>query len=215
MCPSSNSLNGNGIGLLNNNSHHQQNNNGSASHQHSHHALLHSSSNSSSDRCSSSGVSSYDPSESRLEQRVLIPAPSLVSDDSNHSSHSHGSAGLPVASIAAQQPRPPPHYKFKNSIKQRFSADQRVKTPSSPPPASAEAAGAAASKQGVPIFALHDNGGFYIPLTVEAALLRPHLGFAPADLGPETVLHPVTISVNFNHSTPPAWSHQSPTHQIQ
>ncbi|XP_033210969.1 transcription factor cwo isoform X2 [Belonocnema kinseyi] len=146
-------------------------------------------SNQSSDHCSSSGVSSFgDPERSR----PIVPPPTIVSDDSNHSTHSHS---MPSVSK-------PPNYKFKSSIKQRFSAE-RIK--SSPPPASDK-------PHGVPIFALHDGGSFYIPLTVESSLLTPHLTFSP-DTGPDMVLHPVTISVNFNHSSPPAWSHHSPTHQ--
>ncbi|XP_015438139.1 PREDICTED: uncharacterized protein LOC107193252, partial [Dufourea novaeangliae] len=102
----------------------------------------------------------------------------------------------------------PPPVIFKSSIKQRFSAE-RIK--SSPPPATTPEK--PCSSHGVPIFALHDGGAFYVPFTVEASLLRPHLNFIP-DTGPDTVLHPVTISVNFNQSSPPAWSnHHSPMHQ--
>ncbi|XP_058793485.1 transcription factor cwo isoform X2 [Phymastichus coffea] len=209
-CPTNNSIS-NGLGLLNNNN---NNNSSTLNDNSSSHPLLHNG-NSSSDRCSSSGVSSFDSTESTRPQRpLLIPPPSLVSDDSNHSTHSQVSCHQPMQ----LDTKPPTNYKFKNSIKQRFSADQRIKTSASPPPSasSSEASPkhqATVTHQGVPIFALHDNGGFYIPLTVEASMLRPHMGYT-ADLGPETVLHPVTISVNFNHSMPPAWSHQSPTHQI-
>lgn len=142
-----------------------------------------------SDRGSSSGVSSLGDPE---RPRPTIPQPTIVSDDSNHSTQSHST---PVASK-------PPNYKFKSSIKQRFSAE-RIK--SHTPPITEK-------PHGVPIFALHDGGAFYIPLTVESELLRPHLTFTP-DTGPDMVLHPVTISVNFNHSAPPAWSHHSPTYQ--
>lgn len=146
--------------------------------------------NSHSDRGSSSGVSSLGDPERPI--RPIIPPPTIVSDDSNHSTHSHS---IPAVSR-------PTNYKFKSSIKQRFSAE-RIK--SHTPPITEK-------PHGVPIFALHDAGAFYIPLTVEAELLRPHLTFTP-DTGPDMVLHPVTISVNFNHSAPPAWSHHSPTHQ--
>lgn len=54
----------------------------------------------------------------------------------------------------------------------------------------------------VPIFALHSNGSFYVPLTIDSHLLSPFVadlncdydlhGFSPL------LLHPVTISVNFN-----------------
>ncbi|XP_051154612.1 transcription factor cwo-like isoform X2 [Leptopilina boulardi] len=149
--------------------------------------------NQSSDHCSSSGVSSL--SDTERSRPIVQPPPSstTTTDDSDHSNHS-SSHSTPLAIR-------PPNYKFKSSIKQRFSAE-RIKL--SPPPVLDK-------PHGVPIFALHDGGAFYIPLTVESSMLRPHLTFFP-DTGPDTVLHPVTISVNFNHSTPPAWSHHSPTH---
>ncbi|XP_032691294.1 hairy/enhancer-of-split related with YRPW motif protein 1-like isoform X2 [Odontomachus brunneus] len=161
---------------------------------------------------SSSGVSSFGDPERPLRP-ALVPPPTIVSDDSNHSSHSHSTP--PTASSCR-----PANYKFKSSIKQRFSAE-RVK--SSSPPVAGLGGGcgldkpisSSSSSHGVPIFALHEAGSFYVPLTVEASLVRPHLSFIP-DTGPDTVLHPVTISVNFNHSTPPAWSqHHSPIHQHQ
>ncbi|CAD1473253.1 unnamed protein product [Heterotrigona itama] len=156
-----------------------------------------------SDHGSSSGASSFGDPERPLRP-AIIPPPAIVSDDSNHSSHSHSTP--PSTSLCK-----PSNYKFKSSIKQRFSAE-RIKF--SPPPATSGTEKPSAS-HGVPIFALHDGGAFYVPLTVEASLLRPHLGFV-SDTGPDTVLHPVTISVNFNHSSPPAWSHHhSPTHQQQ
>ncbi|OXU27828.1 hypothetical protein TSAR_005020 [Trichomalopsis sarcophagae] len=233
-----NNVNGNGHLSHNNNnnnnnnnsssSNNNNNNNNPTSNQH-HHTLLHNNS-SNSDRCSSSGVSSFDSSESSSRAshhqggRVLIPPPNLVSDDSNHSSHSHGSSSLLLTpASSSEQQRPPANYKFKNSIKQRFSADQRIKSSSSPPPTSSSEASPKHQQQsgpvqGVPIFALHDNGGFYVPLTLEASLLRPHMGCTSGDIsGPDVVLHPVTISVNFNHASPgTGWSHQqSPPHQIQ
>lgn len=156
-----------------------------------------------SDHGSSSGVSSYGDPERPLRPAIVQP-PTIVSDDSNHSTHSHS---MPPATACR-----PANYKFKSSIKQRFSAE-RVK--SSSPPVSGLSEKPASASHGVPIFALHDAGSFYVPLTVEASLIRPHLNFIP-DTGPDTVLHPVTISVNFNQSSPPAWSqHHSPTHQHQ
>nr|UQF78879.1 clockwork orange [Gampsocleis gratiosa] len=56
---------------------------------------------------------------------------------------------------------------------------------------------------GVPIFALHSKGSFYIPLTLDSDMLGPYL----ADLGHDAenhnmsmALHPVTISVNFQYA---------------
>ncbi|RLU23265.1 hypothetical protein DMN91_003468 [Ooceraea biroi] len=161
-----------------------------------------------SDHGSSSGVSSFGDPERPLLRPAIVQPPTIVSDDSNHSTHSHST---PPGATSCQDR--PTNYKFKSSIKQRFSAE-RVK-PCSPPVSNGIGLDKppSSTSQGVPIFALHDAGSFYVPLTVEASLIRPHLSFIP-DTGPDIVLHPVTISVNFNHSTPPAWSqHHSPTHQ--
>ncbi|XKL62690.1 hypothetical protein PGB90_002523 [Kerria lacca] len=61
------------------------------------------------------------------------------------------------------------------------------------------------SSRPVPIFALHSNGSYYVPLTVDSNLLSPFVtepscgydvhGFSTL------LLHPVTISVNFSRST--------------
>ncbi|GBN66739.1 Transcription factor cwo [Araneus ventricosus] len=49
--------------------------------------------------------------------------------------------------------------------------------------------------QGMPIFALHPKGTFYIPLTVDASLLLPSMAGLD-DLAP--VLHPISICVNLS-----------------
>ncbi|XP_019867229.1 transcription factor cwo [Aethina tumida] len=53
----------------------------------------------------------------------------------------------------------------------------------------------------VPIFALHSKGSYYVPLTVDYKALVPYLqNFNVLDVGGpvhNVVLHPVTISVNF------------------
>lgn len=164
-----------------------------------------------SDHGSSSGVSSFGDPERPLLRPAIVPPPMIVSDDSNHSTHSHSTPPMPGAVSCRDRPT---NYKFKSSIKQRFSAE-RVKS-CSPPVMNGAGLDKAASSasHGVPIFALHDAGSFYVPLTVEASVIRPHLSFIP-DTGPDTVLHPVTISVNFNQSPPPAWSPHSPIHQHQ
>lgn len=54
---------------------------------------------------------------------------------------------------------------------------------------------------GVPIFALHAKGSFYVPMNVDYDCLVPFLGpydlLDAAALQPNISLHPVTISVNF------------------
>jgi len=160
-----------------------------------------------SDHGSSSGVSSFGEPERPLLRPAILPPPTIVSDDSNHSTHSHSTP--PGSGVASCQDRPT-NYKFKSSIKQRFSAEKSCSSPVlsgaglDKPPSS--------MSHGIPIFALHDTGSFYVPLTIEASLIKTHLNLIP-DTGPDTVLHPVTISVNFNHSIPSPWSQQhSPIH---
>ncbi|XP_054715882.1 transcription factor cwo-like isoform X2 [Uloborus diversus] len=51
---------------------------------------------------------------------------------------------------------------------------------------------------GVPIFALHPKGTFYVPLTIDSSLLIPYL-IGSDDIAP--VLHPISICINLsNHS---------------
>lgn len=54
---------------------------------------------------------------------------------------------------------------------------------------------------GVPVFALHAKGSFYVPLNIDYECLIPFLGsynlLETAGLHPYISLHPVTISVNF------------------
>lgn len=62
----------------------------------------------------------------------------------------------------------------------------------------------------VPIFALHAKGSFYVPLTIDSHLLSSFVTELNGDYGIQgfspLLLHPVTISVNFNrpllHSSP-------------
>ncbi|XP_044018536.1 transcription factor cwo isoform X2 [Aphidius gifuensis] len=150
-----------------------------------------------SDHGSSSGVSSFDDPE---RSRTIIQPPTIISDDSNHSLPSNSPKLLSSSSSSSSSINNitrPTNYKFKSSIKQRFTAE-RIK--SSPSPVSEK-------QHGIPIFALHDAGSFYIPLTIESSLLRPHLDFI-SDTNNDTVLHPVTISVNFNQTPSNIWSQQ-------
>ncbi|KAF4521446.1 hypothetical protein B566_EDAN010603 [Ephemera danica] len=146
-------------------------------------------------------------------------------------------------------------YKFKNNIKQRFTAEhhdekrRRITGPSndslklresleSPPPASATSGlhqikqrqspsptphtandpqsnpssncsiNSCTQNYGVPVFALHTKGSFYIPLTIDNEMLAPYMG---AFGDHSQVLHPVTISVNFCGVGTPV--HVPPTQQ--
>ncbi|XP_071039224.1 transcription factor cwo isoform X1 [Parasteatoda tepidariorum] len=53
-------------------------------------------------------------------------------------------------------------------------------------------------QSGVPIFALHPKGTFYIPLTIESSILVPYLAGVD-DLTP--VLHPISICVNLSNNS--------------
>jgi len=96
------------------------------------------------------------------------------------------------------------------SVKRRRGTgeeEQRVGTPrqpSAPPEVKPEASFLQASQpftlpkplcQPVPIFALNSKGSFYVPITLDLALLTPYLPLlTEEEAGP---FHPVTISVNF------------------
>ncbi|KDR16323.1 Hairy/enhancer-of-split related with YRPW motif protein 2 [Zootermopsis nevadensis] len=79
---------------------------------------------------------------------------------------------------------------------------------------------------GVPIFALHSKGSFYVPLTLDAEILAPYLaavGFGPdgngiqngntSSVSDSVVLHPVTISVNFQQTNHHRTHHQHHSRQ--
>ncbi|XP_043231639.1 uncharacterized protein LOC122386475 isoform X2 [Amphibalanus amphitrite] len=100
-------------------------------------------------------------------------------------------------------------YKFKTSMKKRFSADmgdesgpKRCRRPPPPsgdrkpaPAALAAAAAAAARSQQVPVFALHSRGPLYLPMTVHVEALGSQAELLTAE--PHSVVHPVNISVCF------------------
>jgi hypothetical protein len=52
-----------------------------------------------------------------------------------------------------------------------------------------------APSQTVPIFALNSKGSYYVPMSVDIGVIRPYMSLYTEDSCP--VLHPVTISVNF------------------
>jgi len=62
-------------------------------------------------------------------------------------------------------------------------------------------------RQGVPAFALHENGPFYIPLTLDKSVVTPFLNAMEPTADPP--VHPVTISVCFLLSNPPGESKSS------
>ena len=108
-------------------------------------------------------------------------------------------------------------YKFKTSMKKRFSADmddesgsKRCRRPTLPPvdrkPAPAALAAAARGQQ-VPVFALHSRGPLYLPMTVHVEALGSQAELLTAE--PNSVVHPVNISVCFCSRRPPPTSPSS------
>lgn len=172
-------------------------------------------------------------SSSQLRDMLTGASPSIIprrSNSNNNNSELNDTGSL---------------YKFKNNIKQRFTAEhhhdekrRRIMIPSpneikrdcsdSPPPLSlnstnSTSGGLSLIKQrqspsptlnssnnetqsnssnsspsnqnyGIPVFALHTKGSFYIPLTIDNDILAPYMS---AFGDHSQVLHPVTISVNF------------------
>ena len=53
----------------------------------------------------------------------------------------------------------------------------------------------------VPIFALHPSGNYYLPLTIDASIIAPHIT-KEAELNLFPVLHPINITVNFSYQMP-------------
>ncbi|XP_054162976.1 uncharacterized protein LOC128960857 isoform X2 [Oppia nitens] len=54
----------------------------------------------------------------------------------------------------------------------------------------------------VPIFALHPSGNYYLPLTLDAALIGPLISSKETDLNSYPILHPINITVNFSYQMP-------------
>ncbi|XP_050533604.1 uncharacterized protein LOC126901266 isoform X2 [Daktulosphaira vitifoliae] len=98
-------------------------------------------------------------------------------------------------------------YKFKTDIKQRFSAEnsgysldefytqdrKRSRT---------ESAIGNEDNQKVPIFALHANGSYYIPLTINRQIISPILDSVITENPSSVIVHPISISVNFQSNIP-------------
>lgn len=188
------------------------------------------------------------PSPHPLAQQTLPPPPppppaSVVLSEQEDSLMSLPSeSGEPSSQLrdmltsTASAPRRAPDsdcgslYKFKNNIKQRFTAEHHdekrrrvesdtglalIKQRNSPSPTlqstestpTSNCSNSPTQNYGVPVFALHTKGSFYIPLTIDNEMLAPYMG---AFGDHNQVLHPVTISVNFCGVSSPV---QIPTQQ--
>lgn len=121
-------------------------------------------------------------------------------------------------------------YKFKNNIKQRFTAEHSSSGYISAPPTKKSKSSETTAKEedspsndshcesrneypsdpsrhfdsapcSVAIFALHGDGTYYIPLTVDYSSLAPYLGaYSLRRSSRSPVLHPVTLSVCFQQN---------------
>lgn len=93
-------------------------------------------------------------------------------------------------------------YKFKTDIKQRFSAensggDSTDYYAQDKKRRRIESEDCAEDRQEVPIFALHSNGSYYIPLTVNREIISPMLDNVLTENRSSVIVHPISISVNF------------------
>uniref|UniRef100_A0A8D8ZUU5 Hairy and enhancer of split-related protein helt n=1 Tax=Cacopsylla melanoneura TaxID=428564 RepID=A0A8D8ZUU5_9HEMI len=166
-----------------------------------------------------------------------------------HPHESYPTNTSPCPSTSADQSL----YKFKNNIKQRFTAEHSLhrahqsdsssgyNSASGPPPTKKSRSNESTTKyddsndsqccesrnsndypprrydgrnHSVAIFALHGDGTFYIPLTVDYASLVPYLGaysLLRSSRSPPIALHPVTLSVCFQQNASGYTRHTSHT----
>ena len=107
--------------------------------------------------------------------------------------------------------RPPAHYGRQMGFGAaengaEFAGYPEIKSSPSPGPYFGPAAGHTEAAAGggkprgqqpsIPIFALSSSGSFYVPLTVDCSVISPYMSLFSEDAS--ALLHPVTISVNFN-----------------
>ncbi|KAL4149185.1 hypothetical protein QTP88_003185 [Uroleucon formosanum] len=94
-------------------------------------------------------------------------------------------------------------YKFKTDIKQRFSAENSGEdladyyAPGKKRRRKESSDCTEDCRQEVPIFALHANGSYYIPLTVNRDIIPAALDHALTETRSSVIVHPISISVNF------------------
>ncbi|XP_049863375.1 transcription factor cwo isoform X2 [Schistocerca gregaria] len=125
--------------------------------------------------------------------------------------------GLPILTADAKRrdsetcsvPSSPPSPKYNPPMSPVTDLTSRVTPPLPPQPSQPRHKSHIPHSRGIPIFALHSKGSFYIPLTLEAEVLAPYLAAIGVDTDMENshdislksiVLHPVTISVNFQQA---------------
>ncbi|XP_050435931.1 transcription factor cwo isoform X2 [Adelges cooleyi] len=101
-------------------------------------------------------------------------------------------------------------YKFKTDIKQRFSAENSgdslpdYYTHGRKRSRTEDSGTCNEDSQKVPIFALHANGSYYIPLTINRQMISPILDSVISENRSSVIVHPISISVNFQTNNNPS-----------
>lgn len=107
-------------------------------------------------------------------------------------------------------------YKFKTDIKQRFSAESSSGVESSAEyytqdkkrrrKESSDCCATEDRPDEVPIFALHADGSYYIPLTINRDIISPMIDSVIGEDRSSVVVHPISISVNFQATANQFWT---------
>lgn len=159
----------------------------------------------------SHAFSPYQPPHAVTELSVKIPERTAPPDSSTLSSYGtqHWDSHAETASSCGSNPSPPPNTARSSGSSSGYSTNgennsgsTKMKgghspalSPYSRTPDRLSNRSPSPLQPGVPIFALHPKGTFYIPLTIESSLLIPYM-VGIDDLAP--VLHPISICVNLS-----------------
>lgn len=163
----------------------------------------------------SHAFSPYQPPHAVSELSVKIPERTAPPDSSTFSSsygNQHWDSHAETASSCGSNPSPPPNTARSSGSSSGYSTNgennsgsTKIKRPHSPAlspysrtPDRLSNRSPSPLQPGVPIFALHPKGTFYIPLTIEASILIPYM-VGVDDLAP--VLHPISICVNLSSNS--------------
>ena len=145
-----------------------------------------------------------------LQDHQEVGRPRLESVGSDTEQENH--AGLPKPRSRFDLGRPVIHDRFQPSSRFQDSglihpraysgdlkAEPEIKLSQSPPPSALAAYppshSPAQRPQTIPIFALNSKSSYYVPMSVDISVITPFLSLYNEDTCP--LLHPVTISVNF------------------
>lgn len=137
----------------------------------------------------------FSPYQAPVVSELTVKIPDRTGSDGY--AHQHwDSLHAETASSCGSNPSPPPAPRSSGSSSgYSTNGDNHPSTKGGPKesPLSPYSPPSPPQPPGVPIFALHPKGAFYIPLTLESSLLVPYM--VGIDDAPP-VLHPISISVN-------------------